>query len=76
MSQGFKGFVKKDGLNQSGDDLKLQIRTDEVDKLIKEYKRLKKYQKSTLYELSRISGKDNVLDKLLNEYGIDPEALE
>tara|TARA_R100000742_G_C4264802_1_gene82755 strand:- start:35 stop:265 length:231 start_codon:yes stop_codon:yes gene_type:complete len=76
MSEGFKGFIQKDGLNQSGDDLNLKIKNDEVTKLIKEYKRLKKYQKSNLYEISRLSGTDNILDKLLNEYGIDPEALE
>tara|TARA_B100000686_G_C16744805_1_gene948786 strand:+ start:927 stop:1157 length:231 start_codon:yes stop_codon:yes gene_type:complete len=76
MSEGFKGFIQKDGLNQSGDDLNLKIKNDEVTKLIKEYKRLKKYQKSNLYEISRLSGTDNILDRLLNEYGIDPEALE
>mgnify|MGYP001227640489 FL=1 len=76
MSEGFKGFIQKDGLNQSSDELNLKIRNDEVTKLIKEYKRLKKYQKSNLYEISRLSGTDNILDRLLNEYGIDPEALE
>ena len=44
MSEGFKGFIQKDGLNQSSDELNLKIRNDEVTKLIKEYKRLKKYQ--------------------------------
>ena len=30
MSEGFKGFIQKDGLNQSGDDLNLKIKNDEI----------------------------------------------
>ncbi len=72
MSGGFKGDVspKKDR------ELKLYIRNREVNKLIKEYKKLKKYQKSSIFEIEKLSGQETKIDKLLNEYGIDPEALE
>jgi DNA mismatch repair ATPase MutS len=72
MSGGFKGDVspKKDR------ELKLYIRNREVNKLIKEYKKLKKYQKSSIFEIEKLSGQETKIDKLINEYGIDPEALE
>jgi hypothetical protein len=72
MSSGFKGDItpKKDK------ELKLYIRNREVDKIIKEYKKLKKYQKSSIFEIEKLSGQETRIDKLINEYGIDPEALE
>ena len=42
MSEGFKGFAKP----SKDKELKLYIKNREVEKLIKEYKKLKKYQKS------------------------------
>lgn len=72
MSEGFKGFAKP------ADDKKfrLYIRNREINKLIKEYKKIKKYQKSSLFEIEKLFGQETKIDKLLNEYGIDSEALE
>jgi hypothetical protein len=72
MSEGFGGFAGP------ADDKKfrLYVRNKEVNKLIKEYKKLKKYQKSSLFEIEKLSGQETKIDKLINEYGIDPEALE
>ena len=72
MSEGFKGFVK------SADDkeFRLYIKNKEVNKLIKEYKKLKKYQKSSIFEIEKLSGQETKIDKLINEYGIDPEAIK
>jgi hypothetical protein len=72
MSDGFKGFASP------ADDKKfrLYIKNNEVDKLIKEYKKLKKYQKSSIFEIEKISGQETKIDKLINKYGIDSEAIE
>ena len=72
MSEGFKGFVKKN----EDKKLYLYIKNQEVNKLIKEYKKLKKYQKSSIFEIEKLSGQETRIDKLINEYGIDPEAIE
>jgi hypothetical protein len=72
MSEGFGGFVNE----KKDKQLRLYIRNREVDKLIKEYKKLKKYQKSSIFEIEKLSGKDTKIDKLINEYGIDQEAIE
>ncbi len=49
----------------------VNVDQDEYNKLIKEYKRLKKYQKSNMYEVSKLSGKETELDRLLAKYGED-----
>jgi len=72
MSKGFKGFAT----SAEDKEFRLYIKNKEVDKLIKEYKKLKKYQKSSIFEIERLSGKETRIDKLVNEYGIDSEAIE
>ena len=53
-TEGGLGFVKKDDT----DKLKVKISNDDVDKLIKEYKKLKRQQKSNLGQV-----------KLLDQHG-------
>jgi hypothetical protein len=72
MSAGFGGFVNE----KKDKELRLYIRNREVNNLIKEYKKLKKYQKSSLFQIEKLSGKETKIDKLINEYGIDSEAIE
>ena len=70
---GFKGIVEGDKKDK---EVRLNINNNEVDKLIKKYKKLKKFQKSNLHEISKLSGIETELDRLLNDYGIDSEAIE
>ena len=72
MSEGFKGFAKP----ADDKEFRLYIKNREVNKLIKEYKKIKKYQKSSIFEIEKLSGKETKVDKLINQYGIDSEALE
>ena len=72
MSNGFTGFAKP----ADDKEFKLYIRNREVNKLIKEYKKIKKYQKSSIFEIEKLSGQETKIDKLISEYGIDPEAIE
>ena len=72
MSEGFKGFVRK----EQDDELNLHVNKSEVEKLIREYKKIKKYQKSSIYQAAKLSGKKTSVDKLVDKYGIDSEALE
>ena len=73
MSEGFGGFVEKDDEDK---EVKLRVDSREVEKLIKQYKKIKKYQKSSLYQVAKLSGKKTSVDKLIDEYGIDSEAIE
>ena len=72
MSENFKGFTD----SNEDKEIRLKIRNSEINKIIKDYKRLKKYQKSSLYEVQKLSGQETAIDKLVNEYGIDSEAIE
>ena len=61
---GFKNVqVEQDG------KARVVIDDDEMSKLMKKYKTLKKYQKSNLYQAAKLGGIDNELDRLLREYG-------
>jgi len=71
MTDGFGGFANKEDKK-----LRLKIRNSEIDKIVKDYKKLKKYQKSSMFEIAKLSGKKTVIDKLVDEYGIDSEAIE
>jgi hypothetical protein len=52
--------------------LKVVVKQDGVDKLLKEYKKIKKYMKSPLYQVKKIDGTEKVVSELLNEYYDNP----
>ena len=62
------------GFNTEKDDS--QSNKKAIGKIIKEYKKIKKYQKSPLYEVKKLSGDETYVDKLLKDYGVDPETLK
>lgn len=52
--------------NQEG-ELKLEVDLDRLGDVMKQYKKLKKYMRSPLYEVKRIDGTEKVISKLLEE---------
>ena len=52
--------------------LKVEIDSTEGDKLLKHYKKIKKYMKSSLYEVKKIDGTEKVVSELLKEYEDNP----
>ena len=52
--------------------LKVEINSTEVDKLLKQYKKIKKYMKSSLYKVKKIDGTEKVVSELLSEYYDNP----
>tara|TARA_Y100001970_G_scaffold55238_1_gene69981 strand:- start:2287 stop:2490 length:204 start_codon:yes stop_codon:yes gene_type:complete len=59
---GFDGNKKKQGI---------RINKEEINKVTKEYKKLKKYMKTNMYKIKDMSGKETIVSKLLDEYGGD-----
>lgn len=47
--------------------MRVEINTDEVDKLLKKYKKIKKYMKSSIYEILTIDNNEKIVSELLNE---------
>ena len=54
-----------------GFDVEVELPQDDIDKLIKEYIKVKKVQKSNMHEIAKLSGKKTSVDKLLEKYGDD-----
>jgi hypothetical protein len=52
--------------------LKVEINSDGVDKLLKQYKKIKKYMRSPLYQVKKIDGTEKVVSELLKEYEDNP----
>ena len=57
---GFDGKNKKQGI---------RISKEEINKVTKEYKKLKKYMKTNMYKIKDMSGQETIVSKLLDEYG-------
>jgi hypothetical protein len=58
MSEGFQDNKLKVGV---------EISTDEVQKLLKQYKKVKKYMKSSLFAVKTMDGTEKYVSELLKE---------
>ena len=56
-----------EGFGKEKIEVNLRINTDEVDKLLKKYKRIKKYMKSPIYDLKVMDGTETYVTKLVEE---------
>jgi hypothetical protein len=54
------------------DKVKVTLNTDEVDKLLRKYKKIKKYMKSNFYHLQIVNGTESIVSNLLAEVAEDP----
>jgi hypothetical protein len=50
-----------------GFDVDFDMSTDEVKRLLKEYKKIKKYQKSNLFAIKTMDGTENIVSKMIEE---------
>lgn len=61
-----KGFSNKE--NDVKSKIQSIINQEEVGKLIKKYKKLRKFKKSNIRTINKLDGKEDIIDKLVNEY--------
>ena len=47
----------------------------EMKKVMKKYKKKKRYMKSSMYEINKLSGKKTFIDKLVDKYGENPNSV-
>lgn len=64
------GFKKESELDKK---IRSIINEDEVAKLIKKYKKLKKFKKSNLHAVNKIDGRKDIIQELMDEYLKDKE---
>jgi hypothetical protein len=56
----------------SGFDVNIEMPGEDIDKLLKRYKGLKKYQKSNLFAIKTMDGTENIISKMVKEVEDDP----
>ena len=49
------------------ESVEFELPKEDMKKLIKKYKQLKKYQKSNLHTLQKLDGKKTIIDELIEE---------
>jgi hypothetical protein len=67
MSKGFGGFTNNDVDDSRDGKAKITINQREVDKLMKEYKGIKKYMRSALFEVKKLDGTETYISSLIEE---------
>ncbi len=58
--------------DKSRKKIKVSLSEQELDKLIKKYKGLRKYMKSSLYHIKMMDGTEEVVSELIDEYNQNP----
>lgn len=69
MSAGFGGASKE---NKVGKDVNITIDFDYVDVILKQYKKIKKYKKSSFYKIKTMDGTETVISSLIKETEDNP----
>ena len=62
MSKGFNSDLK----------VEFELPKEDLDRLLKRYKKIKKYQKSNLYAIKVMDGTEEIVSSLLKEYEENP----
>ena len=55
-----------------GFEVEVEMPRSDIDKLLKKYKKLKKYQKSSLFVVKTMDGTENVISKMIKEVEDNP----
>lgn len=69
MSAGFGGVPNE---NRIGKDAKITIDLDNIDQVIKKYKKVKKYMKSSLFAVKMMDGTEDIVSPLIREAEENP----
>ena len=54
IQNGINDYIEQQGKGFKGQELKVNVSQDEIDKIIKEYKRLKKQERSNLSQVKKM----------------------
>jgi hypothetical protein len=69
MSTGFGGVPNKNKVDKGNN---ITINFDYVDVILKQYKKIKKYKKSSLYTIKTMDGTETILSSLIKEAEDNP----
>ena len=69
MSEGFKNSPDKSG---KGENLNITVDLDNIDVILKKYKKIKKYMKSPLFAVRSMDGTEEIVSSLIKEAEENP----
>lgn len=69
MSSGFGGQGKE---NRTGKDAKITIDLDNIDIVLKKYKKIQKYMKSSMFAVKTMDGTEEIVSSLIKEAEENP----
>ena len=55
-----------------GFDVEIEMPKSDIDRLLKQYKKVKKYQKSSLYAIKTMDGTEEIISSLMKEAEDNP----
>jgi hypothetical protein len=55
-----------------GFDVEVEMPKSDIDRLLKRYKKLKKYQKSSLFAVKTMDGTENIISEMIKEVEDNP----
>ena len=61
------GFFKKMSKGFDIDSVDIEMSKEDMKKLIKKYKKLKKYQNSNFHAIRKLNGENTIIDELIKE---------
>lgn len=59
-------------MNQGFDKPKVTVNSDELNKIIRKYKKVKKYMRSPIYNIKNMDGTESLVSELIKEAKEDP----
>jgi len=65
-------YRKEEKKMSKGFDVEVEMNPDDINRLLKRYKKLKKYQKSSLFALQTMDGSEKIISSMIKESEDDP----
>jgi len=70
---GISNTSKEKEMSGFGHTSKVNLKVEfDIDKIIKDYKKVKKYMKSPLYTIKKMDGTEDIVSELIREYQENP----
>ena len=60
-------YIEKEGKGFKGEELKVNVNQEELNKLVKVYKKLNKYRKSTLFAVQNMDNTEKIVSEMIAE---------
>ena len=67
IQNGINEYIEKEGKGFKDQELKVNVNEEELNKLIKRYKKIQKYRKSSLFAVQSMDETENRIKKMVEE---------